>query len=98
MIVIGALNLAIGMCSYSPAPDVTPIQLHIPDARPFSPQDAAGTISTAELPLTVIRAFNEKYPRTVPTGAMRAGDNFTVTFGTSHTATFAPDGTFISEN
>ncbi len=101
MILIGLINLAIGFGSYNEAPHVQDIELHIPvrDAPP--PQDAPGTIGASELPAVVMRAFAIKYPRTIPTGAHKDGDTFTIDFPAGaphHHATYRADGTWVSED
>ena len=94
MILIGVVNVAIGLASYKRAPDTQPIQLRI-DA---GTSDAAGTIGARDLPVAVMRGFTTRYPRTLPTGARQDGDNFVVGFGAGKTATFTADGTFVSEH
>ena len=99
MLLIGAINVAIGYCSYEPPSTPRPIQLHIPmrDAA----IDAANTLGPSELPAAVMRAFAVKYPRTIPVGALvDPAGTYTVLFpaGAAHKrAVFAADGTFVSE-
>jgi hypothetical protein len=100
MILIGAINITIGLCTQRepPAPS-GPIEPGI--AHP--PADAAGTIGAAELPVPVMRAFNQRYPRTLAAGASmdRAAGTFTVILPADaghHSATFRADGTFVSED
>ena len=50
------------------------------------------------LPAEVMRAFTIKYPRTLPAGARKDIDTFTVYFGAGRSAKFRADGTFVSEN
>lgn len=102
MILIGVVNIAIGMCSYRNPPPPTPMTLVIPvrDAPPV-PVDAAGSIGAHSLPADVMRAFAVKYPRTMPAGARVDGDVYTVEFpsGAAHAhARFHADGTFVSED
>lgn len=103
MILIGVINVALGLCVYKGAPsDPQPIQLKIPqhDAPP-PPMDAGGSIGAHQLPAEVMRAFAVKYPRTMPAGARVDGDVYTVDFpaGASHAhARFKADGTFVSED
>jgi len=102
MIVIGAVNVAIGMCLYKGDTPHERIELDIPvrDAQVLPP-DAAGTMGASQLPADVMRAFAVKYPRTIPAGARKDGDVYTIDFrpGAGHAhARFAPDGTFISED
>ena len=93
MILIGAINLALGVCTYHEPPLPQRIELKIP-------ADAAGTLGAGDLPAVVMRAFNAKYPRTLPAGVRAVGDTFVILFpaGAPHTsATFRADGTFVSE-
>lgn len=100
MVLIGVLNLAVGVCSYQPAPP--PPQPIIP-VLPHSdagPPDAPGTISSGELPPVVIRAFAARYPQTISPGARVDGDSFIILLPPGrphHSATFRRDGTFVSE-
>jgi hypothetical protein len=99
MIVIGSVNLVLGVCSYHTPPPTEPMEVVIPH-RDAAPPDAAGTLGPAKLPAAVMRAFAVKYPRTIPSGARSDGDTFIVNFplGAPHTsATFQRDGTFVSE-
>ena len=99
MVAIGAINVALGLCSYRAPPPPERMQVVLPDAA-HPPTDAAGTMGASQLPAVVMRAFNLKYPRTIPSGARAAGDTYVVMFpaGAPHTsATFRADGTFVSE-
>ena len=94
MLLIGAINLALGLSLYSKpeTPD------RIVPVLPGAP--APGTISPGQLPAAVMRAFNQRYPRTLPSAARADGDRFIVLFpaGAPHaSATFRADGTFVSE-
>lgn len=97
MILIGAINVGLGLCSYERPRDSQAIDLGMAhDAAP----DAANTIARSQIPPEVMRAFVAKYPRTVPAGATRIGTTYTIAFspGGSHAfATFQADGTFVSE-
>jgi hypothetical protein len=99
MLLIGAINVALGFCSYEDAPkNPQRIELTLP-ARDAAP-DAAGTLGRSDIPAPVMRAFAVKYPKTIPAGALVEGDNTIVLFptGAAHTrATFRADGTFVSE-
>lgn len=96
MILIGVINVALGMCSYHEAPHTERIELHIPghDRKP-------GELYVQEIPAPIMRAFAVKYPRTIPADAISNPDNtVTVNFRPGalfKTATFQQDGTFISE-
>lgn len=97
MILIGVVNVALGMCSYHEPPRPERIELHIPghERKP-------GELHVQEIPANVMRAFAVKYPRTIPSGAIANSDNtVTVLFPPGaqfKTATFQQDGTFVSEN
>ena len=99
MIVIGAINVALGLCSYVPPSNPQRMEVKIPtaDARPL---DAGGTFGASELPAVVMRAFAVKYPRTIPSSARRDGELFVVSFPSGAPrarATFRADGTFVSD-
>lgn len=99
MILIGGINLVVGMCSYKKEPPPpTPIQLKLP-----SPGEAhllPGSLRLGDVPAPVVRAFAIKYPKTIAAGAFRHGDTYTLIFppGRAHKqATFRADGTFVSD-
>ncbi len=96
MILLGAVNLVLGLSSYKKPEDPVRIDLHL-DAN----TDAAGTIAPSQLPADVMRAFAVKYPHTLPTGAMLDGNRYVIVFppgAPHHHATFAADGAFVSED
>jgi hypothetical protein len=99
MIFIGLLNVVIGFCVYQkPSDKHEQIQLNL--IKRDAGVDALNTISPSELPAEVMRAFAVKYPQTLPAGATVIHGAYVVQFppGKSHvTATFKPDGTFVSE-
>lgn len=95
MLLIGGINLALGLSSYHEPKTPDRILPVLPGALP------PGAITNAQLPAAVMRAFNQKYPRTLPRGALPQGDVFVVLFpdgGAHKTATFRADGTFVAEN
>lgn len=96
MILIGVINVALGLCTYKDAPE--PQRMEVQIARDAGNTDAAGTLGARDVPVAVIRAFNTKYPRTLPSGARKDGDSYTLGFGVGKTATFTADGTFVSEH
>lgn len=100
MLLIGAINVSLGFCSYEEPPrDPQRIELKLPPGVDAA-ADAAGTLGLADLPAPVMRAFAVKYPKTIPSRAFREGDNYVLQFptGAPHLrAVFAADGTFISE-
>jgi hypothetical protein len=96
MLLIGAINVAIGFWTYEEPPPPERIEVEIPGARA-----PAGTLRAADLPAAVMRAFAVKYPHTIPAGANLVAGKYVVLFpsGAPHTsAVFAPDGTFVSED
>lgn len=98
MIVIGIVNILIGLRSYK-APEI-PERIHV-SPHDAAPGDAAGTIGNADLPADVMRAFAIKYPHLIPGGARIEGGAYVIAFPPGqalHHATFAPDGTFVSED
>ncbi len=94
MLLIGAINVAIGVCTYDEAPPPERIDVKVPGQ-----ETPRGTLRAADLPPAVMRAFAMKYPHTIPAGASFDGGNYTVFFpaGREHTrAVFTPDGAFLS--
>ena len=97
MIAIGLVNVLLGLHSYK-AP-VEPARMNV--LRDAAINDARGTIGNAELPADVMRAFAVKYPHIIPSGAMVQGTSYVIAFppGQGHAhATFAADGSFISDD
>jgi hypothetical protein len=98
MILIGAINVGLGVCTYKRAGDPEPIHLQLVlDAGPPLP---AVQVSRSNIPATVMRAFAIKYPRTIPVGANVEQGNFVVVFppgAAKLRATFQADGTFVSD-
>jgi len=99
MILIGLINVVIGMCSYSPpAGPPEPIKLNL--LKRDAATDAPGTLGPSELPAEVMRAFAVKYPRTLPAGAQVSGGDYQVDFpagAEKKHAWFKPDGTFVRD-
>jgi hypothetical protein len=101
MLLIGAINVSLGMCSYEAPRDPQRIEVHVPGHT----VDAPGTLGASELPAEVMRAFAVKYPRTLPTGATKehdaSGTHYVIGFppGAPHkTATFRDDGSFETDD
>ena len=97
MLLIGAINVALGFCTYKEPPPPERIDVKIPGAEPPPP----GALRASDLPAPVMRAFAVKYPHTIPAGANLEGGNYSVLFpaGREHKrAVFTPDGAFISED
>src|SRR5687768_5534740 len=96
MLLIGAVNVAIGFCTYKEPPPPQRMELNIPGAAPAAP----GALRASDLPADVMRAFAVKYPRTIPVGADLVDGNYVVLFPDGapfKSAVFRPDGTFVSE-
>ncbi|MDB4957457.1 MAG: hypothetical protein JWO36_5026 [Myxococcales bacterium] len=95
MLLIGAINIALGVCSYESPREPQRIEVDLRD------RDAgAGTLGLGQIPADVMRAFAVKYPKTIPAGALVEGGDVVVLFrpGAAHArATFRRDGTFVSE-
>lgn len=100
MIVIGIVNIAIGLKSYKPMPgnpQKVELHLHQHDAG----VDAQGTIGNKDLPAEVMRAFAQKYPRLIPAGATVVGAHYVISFppgGELHHATFDATGAFVGDD
>lgn len=96
MVLIGALNIGLGVCTYDRAGDPEPIHVEPAYDAGLGPDE----LGIAQIPADVMRAFATRYPQTIPAGARRDGTNIVVTFpagGARQTATFGADGTFMSE-
>jgi hypothetical protein len=99
MLLIGLINVLIGVCTYSPPPEKHE-QIHQDLIKRDAAVDAPYTIAPSQLPAEVMRAFAIKYPRTIPTGASIAGGNYQIDFppgAAKKHAIFTPDGTFVSD-
>lgn len=96
MLLIGAINVGLGFCSYTEPPAPQRIEVKIPGAGPAP----VGGLRGADLPAAVMRAFAIKYPKTIPVGAYLDGDNYVVELplgAVPKRAVFQPDGTFVAE-
>ena len=103
MLLIGAINLALGFCAYDPPPPSTqqlPLSLPPPTAPPRPP----GAIGLGDIPVAVMRTFAVTFPRNAPTAARKlvAADGtvtFELSFGVgsaARRATFREDGTLVA--
>jgi hypothetical protein len=95
MLLIGAINVGIGFCTYQEPPPPERIEVHVPGA-----ELPVGALRAADLPVPVMRAFAVKYPRTIPAGANVENGNYVVLFPKGapyERVVYAPDGTFLSE-
>ena len=98
MLLIGAINIALGVCSYEEPPVPQRIELDLRGRD--GGLDAMGTLGIGQIPPAVMRAFAARYPKTVPAGAVVEAGNYTVLlpFGAAHKrATFTADGTFVGD-
>jgi hypothetical protein len=95
MVLIGAINVGLGLSSYHTPQEPTRIELGLDPVR------AAGTILPGELPTIVVRAFVARYPHTIAASAILSGQSYVIEFPPNalhHHATFAVDGAFVSED
>ena len=70
MLVIGGINVAIGMCAYDKGPDhVQRIDLALP--APTAPTKVEGMLGLGEIPVEVMRAFTKAHPQHVPQSAKK---------------------------
>lgn len=100
MLLLGAINVAIGAWTYETPREPQRIELVLP-RRDAGATDAPGTLGASQIPAAVMRAFAAKYPRTIPSGIERVGTTYVVGFpaGSTHRhATFGDDGEFVSED
>jgi hypothetical protein len=99
MVLIGAINVGLGLITYERAGDPEPMHVQLPyDAGFYHP----GSLSVAQIPTAVMQAFALKYPRTVPAGGDVdvATGNIIVLFAKGAAkarATFRGDGTFVAD-
>lgn len=101
MLLIGVLNVGLGLCLYVPPGD--PPQRIVPSLPEPTPAATAtdGTIGRGEVPATVMRAFAAAYPRHIPTAKRLDATTYELTFEddkTSRRVTFRADGSFVSEH
>jgi len=99
MVVIGVINVVLGLASYH-APE-TPQRIELGLARDAGLVDAGNTLGSSELPPDVMRAFAVKYPHVLPAGAARDGTRYIISFPATaalHHAIFTSDGTFFAED
>jgi hypothetical protein len=94
MILIGAINVTIGVCTYDEPPPPERLPVHVPGHDD-------SLLPVGEIPTPVMRAFAVKYPKTIPQGARIDGNHVIVVFPPTATykqATFTTDGTFVRED
>jgi hypothetical protein len=95
MVLIGALNVMLGLCTYEPAGDPEPIRLGL-----IEDAGVPGQLGVAQIPADVMRGFAIKYPKTIPLGARVEGGAYVVLFprgAAKQRATFRLDGSFVSD-
>jgi hypothetical protein len=103
MLLIGGINVGIGMCAYDKGPDqVQRIEPVIPEASPGAAQVIVGEgmIGLGEIPVPVMRAFTKEHPQHAPLAAKKvtegAGEIVEVYYleaGARRVARYRPDGT-----
>ncbi|HEY3801565.1 MAG TPA: hypothetical protein VGL61_03125 [Kofleriaceae bacterium] len=94
MILIGLVNLGLGLASYHAPKEPTRIDVGVGATDP-------DLIAPGALPVSVVRAFVARYPHTIARGATKSGDNFVIELplGSPHShATFTSAGAFVSED
>jgi hypothetical protein len=101
MLLIGAINVGIGMCAYDKGPD------HVDRIEPVLPTSTApvqthvipgeGMLGLGEIPVLVMRAFTKAHPQSVPQGAKKLADGTIEVFyldeGARRVARYRADGT-----
>ena len=93
MIVIGLINVALGLSIYHAPQD--PARIDVGVGRPLD------MMPPSALPTVVVRAFVARYPHTIALGVTRDGTSYVIAFPPSsphHHATFAENGAFVSED
>jgi hypothetical protein len=70
MILIGAINVALGMCVYVPAPEKVDriVPVLPPSTTPVVPR-VPGQMNVGDLPRAVMVQFNRDFPRHAPSAA-----------------------------
>jgi hypothetical protein len=96
MLLIGAINVLIGLCSYKGIPpEPQRIELTLPP--PGTGTD--GTVNLGEVPAPVMHAFAVAYPRHIATAKKLDGTTFELSYvdaGVTHRVTYRADGTELS--
>lgn len=100
MLLIGGINVAIGMCVYKSGPDqVQRIEPVLPTGSAPSSTHVIlgeGMLGLGEIPVPVMRAFTKAHPQHVPQGAKKLEDGrIEVLFldeGARRTARYREDG------
>lgn len=94
MVLIGVINVSIGLCSYHEPKTPTRIDLGLGGRDPdlFPP---------SSLPMEVVRAFTARYPRTIAQGFTRDGSRYVIALppgAPQHHATFEANGAFVGSD
>jgi hypothetical protein len=99
MLLIGGINVAIGMCVYDKGPDRVE---RIDPVLPVPKAPEPGTIGLGEIPADVMRAFTKAHPQHVPQSARKidsdAGQMIEVYWlenGVRQVARYRVDGTAV---
>lgn len=101
MILIGVLNVTIGMCGYEAPRTPERIIPVLPPAGSPAGYGTDGTINLADIPAPVMRAFAVAYPRHLPAPkklVVSGETHYELTFtdaGKTTTVSYTPDGTFL---
>ena len=78
ILLIGGINVAIGMCAYDKGPDqVQRIDPVLPPPSVQAPVHVVppkGMLGLGEIPVDVMRAFTKAHPQHVPQGAKKLAD------------------------
>jgi len=93
MILIGLINVGLGLTIYHAPQD--PARIDVGVGRPLD------MMPPSALPTVVVRAFVARYPHTIALGATHSGSSYVIAFPASspqHHATFADNGAFLSED
>jgi|HubBroStandDraft_5_1064220.scaffolds.fasta_scaffold437693_1 hypothetical protein len=94
MVVIGLINVLLGLSSYHAPQDPQRIDVGVGGLDP-------DLIPASALPTPVVRGFVARYPHTIARGAMRSGTGYVIVFppgAPHHHATFDANGSFVSED
>lgn len=101
MLLIGGINVGIGMCAYEKGPDqvqrIDPVLPAPSENLPTRVDPGEGMIGLGEIPVEVMRAFTKAHPQHAPQGAKKH-DNGTIEVffleaGARRSARYRPDGT-----
>ncbi len=101
MLLIGGINVAIGMCAYDKGPDqvqrIDPVLPAPSSEAPAHVNPGEGMLGLGEIPVPVMRAFTKAHPQHVPQGAKKLDDGTIEVFylqdGGRQVALYHVDGT-----